>query len=263
MRDSTNPNAIQAAVVEGRDLLPDDRGKLVMVVADDWAKGEGVNLGSTLTLQTSSGRQTFTVVGIIQSTGLVSFGKLFIPPDSTHGNPNIQFNVLLVDPAHLNDVLLKLTESPLVFALDISFIDSLLKRLIDEFAAIPTVVGLLSLLAAAVAMANTVSLQTLERRRQIGVLKAVGLKGRRVLWIMLLENTIIGLLGGLIGLGVSAIGVSVMTDVGTGTPIPIPAQASTVAVALVIASVLIAWAATFLSARVAIRERVANVLRYE
>ena len=144
---------------------------------------------------------SFQVVGIAPGSGRVSFGKLFVPPGSTRGSPEIQFNVLQVDPAHLNPTLLKLSENPLVFALDITFIDGLLKRLIDQFAAIPTVVGLLSLLAAAVAMANTVSLQTLERRRQIGVLKAVGLKGRRVLLIMLLENTMVGLLGGLIGHG--------------------------------------------------------------
>ncbi len=263
-RNSTNPTAIQARVVSGRDLTPADKGQKVMAVAEDFAQGQGIDVGSTVTLQTPDGRQTFTVVGILQSTGQVSFGKLFIPPGNEDGaQPSIQFNVLQVDSAHLNAVLLKLSENPLVFAFDISFIDGLLKRLIDQFSALPTVVGLLSLFAAAVAMANTVSLQTLERRRQIGVLKAVGLKGRRVLWIMLLENTLIGLLGGLIGIGVSALGVAIMTWIGQGDAIPIPREALPVAVALVIASVLIAWTATFLSARVAVRERVANVLRYE
>ena len=261
-RDSTHPESIAAQAVKGRDLTLDDEGKEVMVVAEDWATTEGVDVGSTVTLQAPGGRQTFEVVGIV-TTASFNFGKLFIPPGSTKGNPNVQFNILQVDAAHLNEVLLKLSENPLVFALDITFIDSLLSRLINQFSAIPTIVGLLSLLAAAIAMANTVSLQTLERRRQIGVLKAVGLKGRRVLWIMLLENTIVGLLGGLIGIGLSAFGVAVMTQAGTGISIPIPRAATPVAIALVIASVLIAWAATFLSARVAIRERVANVLRYE
>lgn len=263
VRDSTHPEAVPIPMVRGRDLTAEDRGSPVVVVAEDWAQIQGVDVGSTLTLQASSGRQTFDVVGISRSVGQVSFGKLFVPPDSITGSSDVQFNVLLVDPAHLNEVLLKLSENPLVFALDITFIDGLLKRLIDQFAAIPTVVGLLSLLAAAVAMANTVSLQTLERRRQIGVLKAVGLKGRRVLWVMLLENTLVGLLGGLIGIGVSALGVSLMTTLGIGETIPIPREAAPVAVALVIASVMIAWAATFLSARVAVNERVANVLRYE
>ena len=133
----------------------------------------------------------------------------------------------------------------------------------DDFRVFLAAHGLLSLLAAAVAMANTVSLATLERRQQIGVLKAVGLKGRRVLWVMLLENTLVGLLGGVLGIGISALGVALMTYFGVGDAVPIPADAMPLAIALIVASVLIAWGATFLSARVAVRERVANVLRYE
>ncbi|MCS7070569.1 MAG: ABC transporter permease, partial [Anaerolinea sp.] len=123
--------------------------------------------------------------------------------------------------------------------------------------------GLLSLLAAAVTMANTVSLATLERRRQIGILKAVGLKSRRVLSVMLIENTLIGLLGGLLGIGLSALGVAIMTALGQGDAIPVPRDSVPVAVALVIASVVIAWVATLLSARPVVRESVINVLRYE
>ncbi|HLU09636.1 MAG TPA: FtsX-like permease family protein, partial [Oceanobacillus sp.] len=164
---------------------------------------------------------------------------------------------------NLNNVLLTLSENPLVLSLDISFIDSLVSRLINQFSAIPTLVGLLSLLAAAVAMANTVSLATLERRRTIGVLKAVGLKGGRILRIMLLENTLIGLLGGLLGIGLSALGVALMTTLGQGVPIPVPREAAPVAIALVIAAIAIAWTATFLSARPAVSEPVNNVLRYE
>jgi ABC-type antimicrobial peptide transport system permease subunit len=260
VRDSTHPQP--NGVLRGRDLTPDDRGKQVVVVAEDWAATQGVDVGSTLKLQMEGALQTFEVVGISPTSGRVAFGKLFIPPGLTSGS-GFQFNILQVAPEYLNEVLLRLSENPLVFAVDITFIDGLLKRLIDQFAAIPTVVGLLSLLAAAVAMANTVSLQTLERRRQIGVLKAVGLKGRRVLLVMLLENTLIGLLGGLIGIGVSALLVAIMTSFGAGDAIAIPRDAAPVAIALVLASVLIAWTATFLSARVVIRERVANVLRYE
>jgi putative ABC transport system permease protein len=134
---------------------------------------------------------------------------------------------------------------------------------IDQFAAIPTVVGLLSLLAAAVAMANTVALATLERRRQIGVMKAVGLKGRRVMGVMLVENTIIGVLGAVLGIGLSALAVAIMTSANQGMAIPIPADAMPVAIALLVAAVLIAWIATIASARSTIREHVSAVLRYE
>ena len=147
--------------------------------------------------------------------------------------------------------------------MDISFIDGLIGRFINQFSALPILVGLLSLGAAAVIMANTVALATLERRRQIGIFKAVGLKGRRVLSIMLLENLLISLLGGFIGIGLSALGVLIMSQVGIQATILIPTDAMPVAIALVVAAVAIGAAATFLSAQVAIKERALNVLRYE
>ncbi len=265
-RISDNPDLSSGTIIAGRDLTPEDRGQNVIVLSASLGFGveTTVHVGSELVLRMRGVEYPFTVVGILQdSGGFVQLGQAFIPPDTISGNPGFQLNVLQASDDQLNEVLLALSEVPFVFAIDITFIDGLLKRLIDQFSAIPTVVGLLSLLAAAVSMANTVSLATLERRRQIGILKAIGLKGRRVLWVMLLENTLVGLLGGLIGIGVSALGVSILTALGQGDIIPIPADAMPVAVALVVASVIIAWAATFLSARVAVRERVANVLRYE
>ncbi|MFN8376536.1 MAG: FtsX-like permease family protein [Anaerolineae bacterium] len=95
-----------------------------------------------------------------------------------------------------------------------------------------TVVGLLSLLAAATIMANTVALATLERRRQIGILKAIGLKGGRVLRVMLLENSLIGVLGGLLGIGLSAILLCIRTQLGTGLSLAIPRDATITVVVL-------------------------------
>ena len=160
-------------------------------------------------------------------------------------------------------MLTNLSSVPLVLAIDVTFVDSLMTRLIEQMSAIPTIVGLLSLLAAAIIMGNTVSLATLERRHQIGVLKAMGLKRRRVLRVMLLENTLIGLLGSLLGIAISALGVSLMTALGTGVPIPVPEEGHPLVVGLIIASLIIAWLATFFSARVTVNERVARVLRYE
>jgi ABC-type antimicrobial peptide transport system permease subunit len=203
-----------------------------------------------------------TVVGIARGNTLQP-GSAFVPPDVLQGSSQFTLTILQVTEEDLNAALLNLSTNPLLFTIDISFIDGLLRRVIDQFSAIPTVVGLLSLLAAAVSMANTVSLATLERRRQIGILKAVGVKGPRVLWIMLVENTIVGLLGGLLGIGLSALGVGILTAVGQGEAVPIPREAQPIALALIGASVLIAWVATFLSARPITRERVTNVLRYD
>jgi putative ABC transport system permease protein len=263
VRNTDNPNPV-GSIAEGRALTLEDRGRRVMVAPRQQADLYSMRLGSIVTIEEDGERYDFEIVGIGEDSQFsFSSGGFSVPPDAINLRPDLSFFILQVEPANLNTVLLDLTRNPLNFALDITFIDSLVGRIINQFSAIPTIVGLLSLLAAAVTMANTVSLATLERRRQIGVLKAVGLKSDRVLGVMLIENTIIGLLGGVLGIGLSALGVAAMTALGTGVAIPIPRDAVPIALLLILAAVVIAWVATFLSALPAAREPVTSVLRYE
>ena len=119
------------------------------------------------------------------------------------------------------------------------------------------------LFAAATIMANTVLLATLERRKQIGVLKAIGLKTRRIIGIMLLENSVIALLGATLGLGMSGLITALMTASGLGNAIPIPSNALPLAFLLVGIAVVISWLSTMASARVITQEAVSSVLRYD
>lgn len=264
-----DPNDATPALQAGRALTAEDDGKNVMVMAGSSALVENgsVTIGSIVRLRVGRTEEDFEVVGIYAAQGMsgVNTATTTLPRDVI-GDMDASFtlNTLRVTPEKLNQVLLDLTALvPPVLAIDITFIDSLLSRLIDRFAALPTLVGLLALMSSAVIMANSVALSTLERRKQIGVLKAIGLKNRRVLLIMLLENTFVGLLGSLIGLGLSGLMVAIMTALGQGAAIPIPADARPTAIALVFASVLIAWVATAASASQALNERVTTVLRYE
>ncbi|MBZ0279240.1 MAG: FtsX-like permease family protein [Anaerolineae bacterium] len=276
MRETDNPALNSGPLIAGRDLTPEDRGKNVIVLSqqsvletlvESYGSLEeiGVTVGSTVRINLGAGTQIFEVVGIVGSSNSFTpnIAGAYLPPDAPGVGQSYVINVIQVDPEHINQFLTNMSALPLVFSMDVAFIDGLLKRLVDQLSAIPTVVGLLSLLAAAVIMANTVSLTILERRRQIGILKALGLKRQRVLRVILLENTVIGLLGGLLGIGVSSLGVSLLTALGTGSAIPIPSDATFITIGLIIASVLIAWVATLLSARVAIGERVSKILRYE
>ncbi|MBW4437512.1 MAG: FtsX-like permease family protein [Pleurocapsa minor GSE-CHR-MK-17-07R] len=268
LRESTDPNAQPPAVSAGRTFMPEDEGQRVMLISGDFVtQSAGIVLGSVVRMQIEDEPYDFTVIGVLQNAGGLFSGaaQYVVPPGALPESAfdGFSLSALQVAPENLNQVLLDLSANPLLLSIDISFIDGLLSRIITQFSAIPTVVGLLSLLAAAVAMANTVSLATLERRRQIGILKSIGLKSGRVLWVMLLENTIIGLLGGLLGLGLSALMVGIFTALGQGAAIPLPSDSVPVAIALLLTAIGIAVAATLLSARPATRERVTNVLRYE
>ncbi len=256
----------QPALYAGRMLTLEDAGQPLIVLPLEFADPLDIALGDRLRLDIAPDLE-LEVIGIMgNSGGGVSFGGPggIIPPAVLPASLNSGFTLYAfqVPDAELNRALAQLSSVIFALAIDVQFIDGLISRLIDQFAAIPTIVGLLSLFAAAVIMANTVALATLERRRQIGILKAIGLTSRRVLQVMFIESSLIGLLSALLGIGVSALCISLLSAAG-GIAIPLPADARLTALALFIAALLIGWAATFLSARVALKERVMNVLRYD
>lgn len=75
-------------------------------------------------------------------------------------------------------------------------------------------IGLISLFVSAIGIANTMYASILERRRDIGIMKVVGMKIKKIRQLFLAESAMIGLLGGLVGLGVSYI---VVLAINTGT----------------------------------------------
>ncbi len=257
----------QPPLASGRMLSLEDRGQALAVLPFELAQTLAIEVGDSISIDIDNAALELQVVGINgEADGLSSFGDPsgLIPPAVLPAAASSDFTLYAyqVPAEDLNRALTELSAVIFALAIDVQFIDGLIGRLIDQFAAIPTIVGLLSLFAASVIMANTVALSTLERRRQIGILKAIGLKSRRVLNVMFIESSLIGLLSALIGIGMSAVFISLLSAAG-GTTIPLPTDARLTAVALLVAAVLIGWLATFLSARVALKERVMNVLRYD
>ena len=265
--DTNNPQIDLPALIEGRFLQPEDYGQPFLVLRAD---SPHARLGNAVRVDFSGQIIELTVIGIIAAqgedginVGLAAFGDAFIPAGLLEASGGQQFHILDVPPQYLDETLRDLARNPLTFSFDITFIDGLLRRLIDQFAAIPTVVGLLSLMSAAVIMANGVALATLERRRQIGILKALGMKRRQVLSALLLENALVGAFGGLLGVGLSALGLRVFLTLDTQNPLPFPQEAIQTALLLLLAAVVIAMLATFLSARSATRAPALQVLRYD
>jgi putative ABC transport system permease protein len=133
----------------------------------------------------------------------------------------------------------------------------------EQMKAIPTLVAWLALVAGTAIIANTVALATQERRRQIGVMKAVGLKGRRVLVMLMIENGLIGLVAGLIGVFVGLL-LTVVLVLASDSPDELKRIIDFSSILwLVIMSIGVAVGAAVLSAWSAAAEKPMNVLRYE
>jgi putative ABC transport system permease protein len=146
-----------------------------------------------------------------------------------------------------------------VFVLETETFIDLFADLLRQFRTFPLILAGLSLLAAVVIIANAVALSTIERRREIGLLKAVGAQARWIVVQLALENTLLGFLGGLIGLGIALAALLAITEL-----LEIDLVISPVIIIGVLAlSVVLSLIVTLLSAYPAARERPLDILRGE
>lgn len=77
-------------------------------------------------------------------------------------------------------------------------------------------IGAVSLLIAAIGITNTMIMAIYERTKEIGVMKVLGAEVKDIMRLFLFEAAIIGLLGGLLGIGISLIGSDVINRVNAG-----------------------------------------------
>ena len=69
-------------------------------------------------------------------------------------------------------------------------------------------IAMISLIVGGIGIANTMYTSVLERRREIGIMKAVGAKNSSVLWVFLIESGLLGLVGGIVG-ALAGLGASI------------------------------------------------------
>jgi putative ABC transport system permease protein len=93
----------------------------------------------------------------------------------------------------------------------------------------------ISLLVGGIGIANVMLVTVSERTREIGVMKAVGAKNRQVLIAFLFEAGFIGLLGGLLGLGLAALGTFTMVPMLFDVPGALPIQWVVIAIGISLA----------------------------
>jgi putative ABC transport system permease protein len=70
--------------------------------------------------------------------------------------------------------------------------------------------SLLAIMVGVLGVMNTMLMTVFERTHEIGILLAVGWKRRRVVYMVLCESALLGLLGGLTGVTLGAVGLKVM-----------------------------------------------------
>lgn len=258
-------------VLSGRQLTPEDTDNKIIISETDSVISLGIQAGDKLVYSYSYGG----FLGLGAQTGEVTYDILGIVPQDTSAGLSVMSNYVLQSamPADLPPTSIRvvgniqsdqisnlrraISDLPQTFLLETAVFVRLFEALLGQFTSFPLLVALLGMVVGGVVIANSVALSTMERRREIAVMKSIGLQRERVLGMLLLENAILGFIGGLIGVGLGLAGLLVLLQ---GAEAPI---AWGTVFLLMLLCILVALAAAFTTAWGASGEKPLNVLRYE
>ncbi len=264
------PSTAPTAILRGRDFTDADAGQPVIIFTEsDNLTSAEIEVGAKLIYEfgedASAQQITLEVIGIRQRPVInspTSGSGTQIPLDalpSVIAPSTIQALVNIADE-NIPELRRTLSTVPGTFVLETAVFVQLLSSLLATFSAFPTMVALLGLVVGGVVIANSVALTTLERRREIAVMKAVGLQRERVLGMILLENGIMGLIGGLIGVGLGVLMLVILLSASGSSLSVIPFGTALLLMGLCIGVALIAATTTAWGAS---GEKPLNVLRSE
>ncbi len=194
-------------ILEGRTLEAGDTGQVVVLSAL-FAEGVGLTVGEIIELPGSSGWMPFEIVGILDDPGLlIGSQQVFVPLPAAQE--------LINTPGRINIILGSYVEGADSRALDVQIQEMFgrgyelapLEGGADVWAAllefadlIYTLFGLFALGLAGLIMFNTFRTSVVERKRDIGMLRAVGARRAMVMRTILYEGLILAVVGTVLGL---------------------------------------------------------------
>jgi putative ABC transport system permease protein len=190
-------------VVEGTQELGDDQA----VLTDDEARDRGLRVGDQLELA-FPGKQSVSVevVGIIEPTPVI--GSINVPlqviEDMGINRTDTSLSINLDEGADRTEVQAELEEViadvPIVSVQDKEQFAESIKGQINQL--LFMIYGLLALaiVIAVIGIVNTLGLSVIERTREIGLLRAVGLSRSRLRGMVTLESVTIATMGAVLGM---------------------------------------------------------------
>ena len=231
--------------------LAEVAGPNTVAVDSDTATRDGLNLGGTVAMTTAAGKKDLVVKAFYKAQGQFSG---FVVARSTFPAATEDISVYATlspgsDPAAVKKAAATVLSSyPTVTVQDQTEFKASIRNQINQLLALVTGLLALSLLVAVIGIVNTLALSVVERTREIGLLRAVGLTRRQTRRMVRFEAVLISAFGGILGvvLGV-VIGVALqqsLVDSGiTVLSIPVRLLVTFLVVAAVVGVLAALWPA--------------------
>ncbi len=206
------------------DVVDGDAGDLErgsVLLEQDFAADEGLAVGDRLVAALPAGERSWRVVGLFAANPVVFFPVLTSVATLDAAGVAPQDNLVVVDAddrldaegreavqAGLEAVV---ADQPVVTVKDQAAFAAEQREPVDQFVLLVFALLGLALLIAVLGIVNTLALSVLERTREIGLLRAIGVTRVQLRWMVTLESVVISVLGAVLGtvLGV-VFGVALM-----------------------------------------------------
>ena len=208
-------------VGSGRSLAIGDRD--VIVLASDLARRLGVGIGGTLSVPSSVGTTKFTVVGLLSSATAPGQEQFYVPLTAAQQLFAEGHNINEVDAGFTGTVDRTATEAAIQRAVGkdlqvggLSSNSSLIGTIqVAQYAF--NMFGIFALATGAFIILNSFRTVVSERRRDIGMLRAIGAKRGTIVGMFLIESLLQGILGTAIGIvagwGMAASGIAALNPI--------------------------------------------------
>jgi ABC-type lipoprotein release transport system permease subunit len=206
----------------GDFLEPDDRGGVL--IGKRLANNLDLAIGDDISLLiNTSGEQpdeaTFTIRGLFD-TGLPAFDEttIFLPlakaQTFTQVGERASAVVVVLHDQEDADVAAAALNTPGLTIKTWRDLNQLMLQTMESAMGILYIFYLIILAIVAVVVSNTLLMSVFERTREMGILAALGLKGRQIMTMFMLESAILGALGVLLGVILGSLGVYYLATVG-------------------------------------------------
>lgn len=204
---------LQLAQVDGTLAV----GKGGALLSDGYAESRDLKVGDTLTIELPKGKKSWTVAGIFTTDNVLVESDVLVDRASylAGGLPD-DVSTLIVEvdspsPPVYDALKRVVSDNPLVSVSSQSDLATQFREPIDQFVLMIYALLGLALIIGVLGIVNTLALSVIERTREVGLLRAIGLSRRQTRRMVRLEAVVISVLGALLGLAIGVpFGISIL-----------------------------------------------------
>lgn len=187
--------------------LSDDGGEAPIVLSADFATEHGFTMGQVIDLTGPKGTVPVLITGLHDESAAMPIGDLVVTPETfaavTDASMVQQVVVFMADgadPAAVKEGLREVTEeAPTVVVTDVAeFVDLRVAQFEQIFSTLYALLAL-AVVISVLGIVNTLGLSVMERTREVGLLRAVGMTRRQVRRMVTLEAVLVAVLGAVLG----------------------------------------------------------------